>query len=413
MDPRRAARGRADAAGAGGAGPPARVRVLRIIARLNVGGPALHTILLTERLDPRRYDARLVAGAEAPDEGNYAALHGVAPARVTILPALGREVRGAADAIVLGQLLRLMRRVRPHVVHTHTAKAGTLGRLAAKLARVPVVVHTYHGHVFHGYFSPGRTRAFLAIERVLGRWTDCLLAVSDTVRRELLELRVGAPDRFRVMPLGLDLDRYVTADDRRGELRAELGLTPDAPVVAIVARLVPIKAHEVFLRAARRVRETFPASQFLVVGDGERRPALETLAAELGLGASVRFLGWRRDLERVYADAWVVLLTSRNEGSPVSLIEAMAAGRPVVATRVGGVPDLVEEGVTGHLVPPGDPDALARATTDLLLDAGRRRAFGHAARARVVPAFGASRLVADMDALYAELLRAKGVAVPW
>jgi glycosyltransferase involved in cell wall biosynthesis len=214
------------------------------------------------------------------------------------------------------------------------------------------------------------------------------------------------------MPLGLDLDRYVTADARRGELGAELGLAPDAPVVAIVARLVPIKAHEVFLRAARRIRETLPASQFLVVGDGERRPALEALAAELGLGASVRFLGWRRDLERVYADAWVVALTSRNEGSPVSLIEAMAAGRPVVATRVGGVPDLVDEGVTGHLVPPGDPDALARATTGLLLEAARRRAFGHAARARVVPAFGASRLVADMDALYAELLRAKGVAVP-
>ena len=131
-----------------------RVRVLRIIARLNVGGPALHTTLLTERLDPRRYDARLVAGTEAPGEGNYLRLHGSMPERVTVLPALGRDVRGAADAVVLGQLLALMRRVRPHVVHTHTAKAGTLGRLAAKLSGVPVVVHTYHGHVFHGYFSP-------------------------------------------------------------------------------------------------------------------------------------------------------------------------------------------------------------------------------------------------------------------
>ncbi len=186
------------------------------------------------------------------------------------------------------------------------------------------------------------------------------------------------------MPLGLDLDRYAAVDDRRGELCAELGVSRDVPLVAIVARLVPIKAHEMFLRAAARVRERLPTSQFLVVGDGERRQALETLAGELGLGASVRFLGWRRDLERVYADAWVVALTSRNEGSPVSLIEAMAAGRPVVATRVGGVPDLVEEGVTGHLVPPGDADALARAMTDLLLDAGRRRAFGQAARARVV-----------------------------
>ena len=411
MDQQRAARGWSGAGVAAASGE--RVRVLRIIARLNIGGPALHTTLLTERLDPRRYDARLVAGAETPDEGNYPALHGAVPPRLTILPALGREVRGVSDAIVFGQLLRLMRALRPHVVHTHTAKAGTLGRLAARVARVPVVVHTYHGHVFHGYFPPGRTRAFLAIERVLGRWTDSLLAVSETVRRELLALGVGAPGSFRVMPLGLDLDRYAAADDRRGELCAELGISRDAPLVAIVARLVPIKAHEMFLRAAARVRERVPTSQFLVVGDGERRRPLETLAGELGLGANVRFLGWRRDLERVYADAWIVALTSRNEGSPVSLIEAMAAGRAVVATHVGGVPDLVEEGVTGHLVPPGDAEGLARAMTDLLLDAGHRRSFGLAARARVVPAFGASRLVADMDALYAELLRAKGVTVPW
>ena len=411
MNQPRAAKGRSVAGGAAASGE--RVRVLRIIARLNIGGPALHTTLLTERLDPRRYDARLVAGAEAPDEGNYAALHGAAPPRLTVLPALGREVRGVADAIVFGQLLRLMRALRPHVVHTHTAKAGTLGRLAARVARVPVVVHTYHGHVFHGYFPPGRTRAFLAIERTLGRWTDSLLAVSETVRRELLALGVGSSGSFRVMPLGLDLDRYTAADDRRGELCTELGVSPDAPLVAIVARLVPIKAHELFLRAAARVRDRLPASQFLVVGDGERRLALETLTGELGLDANVRFLGWRRDLDRVYADAWIVALTSHNEGSPVSLIEAMAAGRPVVATRVGGVPDLVEEGVTGHLVPPGDADALARTMTDLLLDAGRRRAFGLAGRARVVPAFGADRLVADMDALYAELLRARGVTLPW
>jgi glycosyltransferase involved in cell wall biosynthesis len=390
-----------------------RVRVLRIIARLNIGGPALHTTLLTERLDPRRYDARLITGTEAPHEGNYLQLHGATPERVTILPALGRSVRGTADLRVLSQLLGIMRRTRPHVVHTHTAKGGTLGRLAARLARVPIVVHTYHGHVFHGYFTPARTRMYLAIEQALGRWTDCLLAVSDTVRGELLGLGVGSPERFRVMPLGLDLERYVGGEALRGGLRRELGLAADVPVVAIVARLVPIKAHEVFLRAARLVRDALPTSEFLIVGDGERRQALEALATELGLGASARFLGWRRDLERVYADAWVVALTSRNEGSPVSLIEAMAAARPVVATRVGGVPDLVEHGVTGCLVPPDDPETLAAALLALLRDPDQRRVLGKAARERVLPAFGADRLVADMDRLYEELLRAKGVAIPW
>lgn len=389
-----------------------RIRVLRVIARLNIGGPALHTMLLNDRLDPRRYDSRLVVGTEEPGEGNYATFHGMVPERVTVLPALGRAVRGTADIAVFSQLLRLMRRVRPHVVHTHTAKAGTLGRLAARLVGVPIVVHTYHGHVFRGYFPPGRTRVFLAIERFLGRRTDCLLAVSETVRQELLALGVGSPERFRVMPLGLDLDRYLRAEATRGSLRAELGIRPDTPVVAIVARLVPIKAHEVFLRAARLVCAALPSSQFLVVGDGERREALERLTAELGLGANVRFLGWRRDLERVYADTWVVALTSRNEGSPVSLIEAMAAERPVVATRVGGVPDLVEDGVTGCLVPPDDPKALAEALVTLLQNPERRQVLGKAARERVIPAFVAGRLVADMDALYQDLLRAKGIAVP-
>jgi glycosyltransferase involved in cell wall biosynthesis len=389
------------------------VRVLRVIARLNVGGPALHTTLLTERLDPRRYDARLVAGQEEPEEGNYLALHGKALDRLTIVPSLGRELRGAADVVALAGLVRLMRRVRPHIVHTHTAKAGTLGRVAARLARVPVVVHTYHGHVLRGYFSAGRARLFAGVERRLARWTDCLLAVSETVRRELLALGVGVPERFRVVPLGLDLARFETADAGRGGVRVELGLGADAPVVAIVARLAPIKAHEVFLDAARRVVETLPTSRFLVVGDGERRAALEALTAELGLGGRVHFLGWRRDLERIYADATVVALTSRNEGSPVSLIEAMAAARPVVATGVGGVPDLVEDGVTGCLVPPDDPAALAASLVALLRDPERGRALGAAGRARVARTFAAERLVDDVDALYTELLRRKGVRVPW
>lgn len=384
-----------------------RIRVVRVIARLNVGGPALHATLLTERLDPARYDSLLVSGTEDPTEGNYLALQGKALARLSVLPALGREIRGGQDLAALARLVGLMRRVRPHVVHTHTAKAGTLGRLAAFLTRVPVIVHTYHGHVFHGYFSPAKTRAFLAIERWLGRRTDCLLTVSESVRGELLRLGLGPPERLRVMPLGLDLDRFLACEARRGELRAELGLGEGAALVGIVARLVPIKAHEVFLEAAARLAALLPESRFLVVGDGERRPALEAEARRLGLGDRVRFLGWRRDLDRIYADLDVVVLTSRNEGSPVSLIEAMAAARPVVGTRVGGVPDLVEDEVTGRLVPSSDAPALAEAVRALLADPTRRRELGQAGRRAVVAPFGAERLLADMDRLYAELLREK------
>lgn len=384
-----------------------RLRVVRVIARLNVGGPALHATLLTERLDPRRYDSLLVAGSEAEREGNYLALRGKSVDRLRVLPSLGREIRLGRDLGVLWRLAGLLRRLRPHVVHTHTAKAGTLGRLAARLARVPIVVHTYHGHVFRGYFPPRTTRLFVAIERYLARRTDRLLAVSPTVRDEVLACGIGRPDRFAVVPLGLDLEPFLGCEGRRGELRAELGVEPEALLVGIVARLVPIKAHEVFLRAAASTVRRVPRARFLIVGDGERRAELEGLARELGVADRTRFLGWRSDLDRVYADLDLVALTSQNEGSPVSLIEAMAAARPVVATRVGGVPDLVEDGPTGWLVPPGDADALASAIAALLGDPERRRKLGEAARARAYPAYSAERLLGDIDRLYTELAREK------
>jgi glycosyltransferase involved in cell wall biosynthesis len=297
-----------------------------------------------------------------------------------------------------------MREFRPHLVHTHTAKAGTLGRLAARLARVPVVVHTYHGHVFQGYFSPAKSKIFVAIERWLAPYTDRLLTVSDRVRRELLDLGIGSPERLLVVPLGLDLDRFLTCENFRGELRTELGVGPEIPLVGIVARLVPIKRHEWFLAAALKVTQQYPHCQFLLAGDGERRQELSNLVSRLSLERQVRFLGWRRDLERVYADLDLVALTSANEGSPVSLIEAMAAARPVVSTQVGGVADIVQDEGTGLLVPPGDPTALAAAMTTLLANPQRGKAMGQAGRQTVYPAFSAQRLVHDIDQLYTNLL---------
>jgi glycosyltransferase involved in cell wall biosynthesis len=388
-----------------------RVRVLRVIARLNVGGPALHAVLLTERLDPGRYETRLATGRVGADEGDYLDLHGTTPAGLVSIAALGRDVRGGRDWSAFWDLVRLMREFRPHVVHTHTAKAGALGRLAAWLCRVPVVVHTYHGHVFDAYFSPAMTRLVVAAERVLGWRTSALVTVTERVRRDVLARGIGQPDRVVVVPLGLDLATMAAAPARRGELRRELGLGETTPLVGIVARLVPIKAHETFLEAARAIAPVRPDATFLVVGDGERRAALETLARELGLGARVRFLGWRADLDRLYADLDVVVLTSKNEGSPVALIEAMAAGRPVVSTRAGGVEDVVTDGETGLLVPVGDAGAVARAVLHLLEDPHDAARLGAAARAAVVPRFSSGRLVDDIDALYRRLLAGRGVGV--
>lgn len=379
-----------------------RARVVRIIARMNVGGPAIHATLLCRHLDPDRYESHLVFGAEGPSEGNYLDMLGVRLDRAHSLPALGREISPWRDARALAELTRVLRRLRPHIVHTHTAKAGLVGRVAAWRAGVPVVVHTFHGHVFEGYFSPVTTAALVRIERVLARRTTRLLTVSDEVRRQILDRGIGRPDRFDVVRLGLDLSPFVHSHRRRGELRRELGLPSEAETVGIVARLVPIKAHEVFLDAAGRLAADRPRAVFLVVGDGERRAELEAAARARGLGSRVRFLGWRNDLDRVYADLDVVMLTSMNEGSPVALIEAMAAGRPVVATRAGGVEELVGE--AGLLAAIGDAEALARHAATLLDDRARAGALGQRARARVVPAYSHERLVADVDRLYARLL---------
>jgi glycosyltransferase involved in cell wall biosynthesis len=385
-----------------------RIRVLRIIARLNVGGPAIHATLLTERLDPSRYESRLVAGNVEPGEADYLDLHRREIPGLITMPELGRELRGVADLQALVGLVRLIREFRPHVVHTHTAKAGAVGRVAAVLCRVPVVVHTFHGHVFRGYFSPARTRVFLEIERFLGRGSSALVAVSPKVRDELLEFGVARPEDVHVVPLGLDLERFRDYDETRAEARAALGLPETAFVTSIVARLVPIKAHEVFLEAARRVRAAHPCAIFLVVGGGERND-LQALAARLGLGDRVRFLGWRADLERIYRASDAVALTSRNEGSPVALIEAMAAGCPVVSTRVGGVPDVVTDNESGLLVAMNDAAGLAEALGRLARDRALGEALGATAQASVIERYDAVRLLHDMDALYTALLARAGV----
>jgi glycosyltransferase involved in cell wall biosynthesis len=382
-------------------------RVVRIIARLNIGGPAIHATLLSNRLDPARYETTLVTGAEQSSEGNYLALHGGDPSRIVQVPELGREISGLQDLVSLKALVAVIRRCRPHIVHTHAAKAGALGRVAAALCRVPVVVHTYHGHVLRGYFSARKERIYRGIERGLARVTDELVAVSPRVRAELLDMGIGRPDAFSVVPLGFDLAAFDTAPALRGQLRHELGIPPEAPVVGIVARLVPIKAHEVFFAAAARIQRALPDARFLVIGDGERRAELEQVVEAAGLAPSTRFLGWRADLARVYADLDVVALTSHNEGSPVALIEAMACRRPVVSTSVGGVPDVVRHGDTGWLVPDGDDAALADRVLQVLARPDLAQQAAESGRSHVRATYGADRLIDDVERMYERLLAAR------
>jgi glycosyltransferase involved in cell wall biosynthesis len=389
---------------------PEKLRVLRAITRLNIGGPAIHAILLTRGLQNERFSSVLVTGLEGPHEGSMrdlATKHGVRP---RVLRELGREVSPINDLRATLAMYRLIRGSRPHIVHTHMAKAGTAGRLAARLARVPIVVHTFHGHTFHSYWGPVKSAVFLQIERTLGAMTDRVIAVGDAQKADIASYGVAPLRKILTIPLGLEIEPMLEAEQHRGRLRAELKVGADRPLIGIVARLVPIKAHEIFLEAAPRSGAAAPESTFLIIGDGERRAELEAIARQLGVADATRFLGWRDDMREVYADLDVVTLCSNNEGSPVALIEALAAGRPVVSTRVGGVPNVVQDGESGLLVPPRDPAALADGILALLRDPARAAQLGLTGRRAVFPKHSSGRLVQDVERLYLELAREKGLA---
>ena len=377
--------------------------VLRIITRLNIGGPARQAMLLTEALPSRGFPSHLLHGSVSPGEGEFDLPLGIPATRI---PGLRREIRPADDAKALRHLLGLVRAHSPAVVHTHLAKAGALGRIAARRTRVPVIVHTYHGHVLEGYFSSPVSRAVLMVERRLAALTDALVAVSDAVRDDLVARGVGRPGQWRVLPLGLDLSKLLGQLPDARSARRVLGLPEDGPTVGIVGRLTPVKDHATFLAAAARIAQMRPEATFAIAGDGELREGLEMQARRL-LGDRCRFLGWVMDLPNLYAALDVVVLTSRNEGTPVALIEAGAAARPVVATEVGGVPDVVRNGVTGLLAPQGDPASIAAQVLRVLEEPGLGRSLGSAGREWVRNRFTIDRLAGDLAALYGELLDRK------
>lgn len=372
-----------------------RPKVVRLITRLNVGGPARQALLLTRDLADR-FDTVLAAGRPTEVEGE---LHDDA---VTVRRvALVRPTDPVNDGRALMAVRRLLAQTAPDLVHTHMAKAGTIGRVAARSMRDrPSTVHTFHGHVLEGYFRPSTQRAFVEVERRLARQTDALVAVSPEIRDALLDLRIGRPAQFHVISLGFDLSSFLAVEGPAGTLRAKLGLAGDVPLVGIVGRLVPIKDVPTMLAAMVEL----PEAHLAVVGDGEMRPALEERARHLGIAGRVHFTGWWPEVAEALSDLDVVALTSRNEGTPVSLIEAQAAGRPVVATDVGGVRYVVEEGVGGHLVPPGDAGALAGCIARLLGDPGLRRDMGEKGRASVRHRFGKDALLSGISDLYTGLL---------
>jgi glycosyltransferase involved in cell wall biosynthesis len=384
------------------------IRVLRVIARLNVGGPSLHVAYLSAGLAERGYETKLVAGRVSEGEGSMEYMVRELGVEPVFIRQLHREISAASDLAAVSVLRKMIRDFRPHVLHTHTAKAGAVGRVAATLAgdaRPPAVVHTFHGHVLRGYFNETVTSGFTVIEKRLARTTDALIAVSPEVRDDLVALGIAPAERIHVIRLGLDLDvRIATPLDAAERERAALGVPNDRLLVGWLGRMTEIKRVDVLLDAFARLRRDGVDADLVLVGDGPLRRGLEQQAEAAGIADRTHFVGYRADVGSIYAAIDVVALSSANEGTPVAVIEAQAAGVPAVSTDVGGVADVVRHGVGGFLVPANDATAMAARLAELAADADLRSRLGTAGAEWVRDRYSVPRLVGEMDALYRSLL---------
>lgn len=380
------------------------VRVLHVTNRLSIGGPAMYVTLLARGFKELGYEVEVICGTTDDLHGDmsyFADRYGIQP---RVYSQLGGIVTPFKDIIALWRLYWFIREYQPDVVHTHTTKAGFIGRLAAYMVRVPVIVHTFHSHVFEGYFGAIVTRFFIWMERLAARMSDVVLAMTESLRRELAEdYHITRRGRIMVLPLGLDLASFAATPRKMGTFRQQWGIPADAPLVGIVGRLVPIKNHKLFLQAAKLIIQTMPQTRFVIIGDGTERPDLEAFVSEAGLEDVVIFTGWQSDLLAIYSDLDVSVVSSKNEGTPVSVIESLAAGCPVVATRVGGVPDVLSGGAFGTLVAPNDVTALANAIIKVL----NHPPDVTEAQQTMLESYGMERLIHDMDSLYRGLLAKK------
>jgi glycosyltransferase involved in cell wall biosynthesis len=382
--------------------------IVHVIARLNVGGAALHVLQLAQEQARRGHDVIVVAGTLAPGEESMEYVADELGVALHRLPALQRELSPRADSTAILALRRILLERRPDVLHTHTAKAGATGRLAALAAgraRPGAVVHTYHGHVLSGYFSRRWERVFRWIERGLALTSGTLIAVSDEVRDDLVGFGVAPARRFVVVPYGFDLPPWSEADDEaRRTMRAEIGADDATFVVGWAGRLTAIKRPLDLIRTLRALADR-QAALLVLVGDGEDRAAVEALAAELGVADRCRLVGFQKSIRPWYASFDALLLTSANEGTPVVAIEALAAARPVVATRAGGTGTVVKNGESGYLEAIGDTAALADRLAMLAGDRELRERMGSRGAEDVRARFAVGRMADEVEAVYRRLLR--------
>jgi glycosyltransferase involved in cell wall biosynthesis len=401
------------------------IRILRIIARLNIGGPAIQAIMLSSDLPRDQYHTLLACGSLSPGEGDMSYLARERNVRPLIIKGMGREISFLRDIRTLLELRRIIQRFKPHVIHTHTAKAGTLGRLAALSFRPCSsrnsirLVHTFHGHVFHSYFSPIKTRFFILLEKFLARFTDRIIAISDLQKKDICDrFKIATKEKVEIFPLGFDLSLFKDNVSDREVVRKKYfhkDLT-DIFIAGLIGRLTPIKNHLMLFKAIAHLKSDGELNnfRFLIIGDGELREILMDIVRVMNIQEYVVFTGWQKDMVSIYSALDIVVLTSKNEGTPVTLIEAMAASKVIISTRVGGVPDLLGKVVkvinkniqiaeNGILIPSDNGKALADA---LLLVRDNRTEFNsnaHKASNYAVNVYSEERLLSDIKSLYLDL----------
>ena len=378
---------------------------------MNIGGPSVHAALLTKYLNNKTYHSILISGTLSEGEGDMSYLVDHYQIEHQSIKTLQREISPIDDMKAVKELYRIFRKEKPQIVHTNLAKAGMVGRLAAWLAGVPVILHTYHGHVFSGYFSAFKTKIYILIERLMALLSTRIVVVSKMIKSEICNTyKITSEKKTSVILLGFELKNMESVNNYRGFFRKKFSIPDEAMIIGIVGRITGIKNHQLFVDIAKLVAEQNQNIHFLIVGDGELKDEIELKVKTLGLTEKVHFTGWITETAKMYADLDIMLQTSKNEGTPVTVIEAMYYKVPVISSNVGGLPDLIEDGVTGCLVNSLKAEDFIPVILKLLESNEEKRKIGLAAHNFIRKQFNVNRLVSDMTNLYSDLLKNKGIA---
>ncbi len=390
-------------------------RVLRILNRLIIGGPAINATYLSKYMTD--FDTKLVIGGKDDHEEEATHLTDMLGIEPVYVPHMKRAINPLNDRIAYNEVRDLIRKFKPDIIHTHAAKAGVIGRLAASSCNVPVILHTFHGHVFHSYFSKMQTNSFIMIERYLAKKSSGIIAISESQKKELANVyNICEPEKIEIIPLGLDIDKFIeNPEKKRAEFRKKFFIEDDEIAIGIIGRIVPVKNHQLFIAAADKLRKlTNKKLKFLIIGDGDIRAHIQAECIKRHFdyvyypdeqrSASIIFTSWQTQIDHVLDGLDIVALTSHNEGTPLSLIEAQAAGKPLVSTNVGGVLDVVNPQLKNFITPPGDEGKFANALLQLVENEHMRKSIGERGREFALSKFSYQRLVKDMNEYYYRLL---------